>query len=151
MKLTTARLKRLIKEELEAVMQEDQADYKHSMMQIKKIMSHGADPKKYAPEYPLTKKAAFKAMDEANISATDQDIVAKALGIKGNLFNAMVYSLLNYAAATSSNDKQAAMKIETGLNMTFKQALESIVKDNPNKRSFLQKTGSFLTGKGFKE
>jgi len=90
-------------------------------------------------------------MDEANISATDQDIVAKALGIKGNLFNAMVYSLLNYAAATSSNDKQAAMKIETGLNMTFKQALESIVKDNPNKRSFLQKTGSFLTGKGFKE
>ena len=160
MKLTTERLKRLIKEEIEAVMQEedeaamqeDKESYNISMQQMKKIMSHGLDRSKIDMDnYPLTRKAAFAVVDGANLSVDDEDAAAKALQIKGNFFDAMQMALVNYAVATSRDDKQAAMKIQNQLSMPFQQSLKSIVQDNPNKRGFFQKAGSFLRGKGFKE
>ena len=134
MKLTTARLKRLIKEELEAVMKEEHSDYDTAIQQMEHLMSQGADPSK-AEQYPETRKAAFEVVTNADLSMDDKDAIAQALGIKGNFVNHMVYSLMNYAASRKDNDAAAAGVIKNNVQPMLQKAMQSIIENNPEKKS----------------
>ena len=102
MKLTTARLKRLIKEELETIMQEKDApteeemsDLEYNLKTIKTLMKYGmSDYKDLREQYPQSYRAAVKMAQHAD--AETLDAIQKALGYKGDLMRDLGLHILQY-------------------------------------------------------
>lgn len=155
MKLTTARLKRLIKEELEAVMQEempdqpspDMSELEHNLWYISRLMKYGmSDYKDLKEKYPQSFEAAVKLAQYPD--AETMDALRKGLGYKGDLTRDLGLHILQYVHGGGYERDE-----ESGLQMI--KRLEPIIKkkfDNVKyySRSFGGKMLSTLTG-GFLE
>ena len=149
MKLTTARLKKLIKEELESVIQEENMseDLKSAIAELKNLMSRGTDGSKKR-DYPKTYKAAFKALSSHKDNTTESlEAVGKALGMPdANIEMVLVNSIMNFAA-DGRDDAEAAMLVTQGVKPKLHNLIDAIAQEmNPGMLSKIgSKIGSFFS------
>ena len=151
MKLTTARLKRLIKEELEAVMQEEQeeemSDLQYNVKYIGNLMKYGmSDYKDLREKYPQSYDAAIKLADYAD--AETLDALQKGLGYKGNLMRDLGLHILQYIHGGGiERDEDAGLQAIQRLTPIIHKAMDKV---KYYSRSFGGRMLSNLTG-GFLE
>jgi hypothetical protein len=149
MKLTTARFKKLIKEELESVIREENMseDLKGAIAELKNLMSRGTDGSKKR-DYPKTMKAAFDAVTSHKDSSTESlDAVGKALGMPDtDMSMLLINSIMNFAA-DGRDDAEAAMLVTQGIKPKLHNLIDDIAQEmNPGMLSKIgSKIGSFFS------
>ena len=168
MKLTKKQLKRIIKEELEAVIsgEEDMLEGKELPISLEKLRRYT----ELAPEYKalmdslpddiytgvrkalsIGSNAFYDVEGEAMMDVTEEDQVIKSLGIQvpdgeaygGWIMKGVIVDFIQKQPMTDDNInvlKQRVFQIGTIAAQTAVSM----------KRSFMQKSGSFLKGKGYK-
>ena len=150
MKLTTARLKKLIKEELESVIQEETMsdDLKSAIAQLKILMRDGSDSSKRS-DYPKTMKAAFDAVSSHKDNTTESlEAVGKALGMPdADMQMVLANSIMNFAASKKEDDNQAAMMITQSIKPHLHTLIDNVAQEmNPGMLSKIgSKIGSFFS------
>ena len=173
MKLTTARLKRLIKEELEAVMQEGAEESDESIdLKLHALGQFMFHPDRFADEQKKLKNLYFfLGRDQSNPENRNQvdswlEQIPGHMKSRHDLKDSRIVSeLINTYRMIESNpqdfyahyhDQITALMPQGGKHIHKKAKemfgdTELAARQGGVQRTWLQKAGSFLTGKGFKE